>query len=70
MKNKLYKLTTKGFGDYWVVAKHPTQAEEKLYKFFDDADIKMASDRNVVNIKLIAIEHDDIRFITGYNLLT
>jgi len=50
---KLYKLST-GLGDYWVIAKDPTSAENKLMKILDDEDYGFASGRTVTVLTLIA----------------
>lgn len=65
---KLYKIEN-GFGDYWVVAEHPTQAEEKLLKYLNDADYGFSEKRQPKTITLIAESTNDIRFITGKNFL-
>jgi hypothetical protein len=51
---KLYLLTTKGLGDFYVIAENPTQAEENLIKIFDDQDYGFSKDRVVTNISFIA----------------
>jgi len=51
---KLYLLTTRGLGDFYVIAENPTQAEENLIKIFDDQDYGFSKDRVVTNISFIA----------------
>ena len=67
--NKLYKITN-GIGDYWVIAKHPTEAEEKLLKLLNEADYGFDDNRKAKNISIVADEAGDTRFISGKYLLT
>jgi hypothetical protein len=66
---KLYKVTN-GIGDWWIVAKHPTEAEEKITNHVNKADYGFRKDRQVTNIELIATEAEDERFITNHFLMT
>ena len=43
-KSKLYKLVN-GIGIYWVIAKDPTEAENKLISILNDADYGLNSKR-------------------------
>jgi hypothetical protein len=54
-KSKLYKLIN-GIGIYWVIAKDPTDAENKLMDLLDKADYGFSKDRVVKEIHLIADE--------------
>jgi len=56
---KLYQLTN-GIGTYWVVAEHPTEAQEKLESNLNKADYGFGKDRVTKTITLIAenIEFD------------
>jgi hypothetical protein len=54
-KSKLYKLVN-GIGIYWVIAKDPTDAENKLMGLLDKADYGFSKDRVVKEIHLIADE--------------
>ncbi len=65
---KLYKLQT-GNGEYFVVANHPTEAEEKLSVYFNEADYGYNSNRKVTDIALLAESTNDVKFITGKNLV-
>ncbi len=67
--NKLYKLTNR-LGEYFIIAKHPTEAEEKLMEHLDGLDYGITEKRKVTNIELIASEASDLRFVTGHFLLT
>lgn len=50
---KLYLLTTKGLGDFHVIATDPTQAEDFLLKVLNDQDYGFYDDRRIINIKLV-----------------
>lgn len=50
----LYPLTTAGLGDYYVLAKDPTEAQNALRKILDDQDYGISDKREVVLIKLIS----------------
>lgn len=52
MKN-LYLLTTKGLGQFHVIANDPTQAQESLLKILDEQDYGFKSERQVTNIEWI-----------------
>ena len=67
--NKLYKISN-GIGDYWVIANHPTEAEEKVEKLLNDADYGFTDQRKTKNISIVAQEAGDTRFISGKYLLT
>ena len=54
-KSKLYKLVN-GIGIYWVIAKDPTEAENKLMSILNDADYGLSSKRVVTEIHFIANE--------------
>ena len=54
-KSKLYKLVN-GIGIYWVIAKDPTDAENKLTALLDKADYGFSKNRVVKEIHLIAEE--------------
>lgn len=54
-KSKLYRLVN-GIGDYWVIAKDPTEAEDKLMLALNAADYGFTKDRVVKEIHLIADE--------------
>lgn len=52
MKN-LYLLTTKGLGDFYVLASDPTKAQESLIKVLDYGKYGFDEDRFVTNIQWI-----------------
>lgn len=52
-ENKLYKIEN-GIGTYWVVARHPTQAEEKLKIILDKNDYGFTDSRKAKTITVIA----------------
>ena len=64
----LYRLKNK-LGDYWVVAEHPTQAQEKLLKLLNKNDYGITSHRIVVSIDLIAEGIENEEFITGKHFI-
>jgi hypothetical protein len=73
---KLYKLSTAGLGDFWVIEEDPTKAEESLKKILDSGDgYGFSSKRTVTGWVLFsaAIERDDRPtmpyFITDENRL-
>lgn len=73
MKRKLYKLTNK-LGDYYIIAEHPTEAQDKLETCLKQADYSFDSHRKVYNIELIAEEvipalNQKYFFSDGNNLL-
>lgn len=49
----LYRLIC-GLGTYFVIAEHPTQAQEKLEKILNDNDYGFDKDRVVTEIKSVA----------------
>jgi hypothetical protein len=51
----LYYVKTRKYSHY-VLAEHPTQAQEKLEELLRIADHGFYDDRKVIEIKLIAIE--------------
>lgn len=53
---KLYKLSTKGFEDYYLIATNSTEAENKLIELLDKTDYGFSDDRIVKNIELITEE--------------
>jgi len=59
---RLYKLSTNGLGDFYVVAPHPTEAEEKLTQLLESTDYGFSKDRVIVNIELITKE-----IVIGFN---
>lgn len=52
MKN-LYILTTKGLGDFFVLANNPTEAQESLLEVLGAGKYGFSDDRIVINIKWI-----------------
>jgi len=55
---KLYLLTTRGLGDFYLVSRNPNEAELKLKGLLDEADYGFSEKRKVENIKLLAEELD------------
>lgn len=53
---KLYRLQTKGLGDYWVIADNAHEADQKLTKLLDAADYGFSKERLVISTALIS-EH-------------
>ena len=49
----LYKIEN-GIGTYWVIAAHPTEAEQKLKKILNDADYGFYDKREMKSIHLVA----------------
>lgn len=66
---KLYRLTNE-IDVWYVIAEHPTEAEEKLVKHLNEADYGFTDKRKVSRIELLATEHTDIRFMSTDRLLT
>lgn len=66
---KLYTVKN-NIGTYWVIADHPTAAQDKVEKTLKEANYRGSDDRKMQVIALIAEGYDDIRFITGKFLLT
>lgn len=65
---KLYRLETGLInGDYWVLAKDPTEAENKLIAYLKDYGF--ADKRKVTAIIPVAEATDDLRYITNKNLV-
>ena len=56
MRKKLYLVSTKTLGDYYVVAESPNEAQDRLKKLIDKADYGFSDSRKIVNIKLLADE--------------
>lgn len=50
----LYLVSTKGLGQFHVIANDPTEAQNSLVKIFDDQDYGFKTDRQVTNIEWIA----------------
>lgn len=54
---KLYKVEIRTIGKCkfsYVVAEHPTEAYEKVRKYLDENDLCFKSQRELLNIELIA----------------
>lgn len=60
---KLFKIEN-GIGTYWVIAEHPTQAEEKLKAILDANDYGFSDKRKAVTITVIA-EVVETNYLTG-----
>lgn len=56
MKKKLYLVSTKTLGDYYVVAENPNEAQDRLKTLLDKADYGFSDSRKIINIKLLADE--------------
>lgn len=52
----LYKLTTAGCGEFWVIATDPTAAQEKLTTMLNNEDYGNSRERPVTQIEVLAIE--------------
>jgi hypothetical protein len=65
---KLYKVTN-GTADWWVIADHPTEAEQKVKIHVNNTDYGFSKDRVVKSIEVIATKADDMSFVTGHFLL-
>jgi hypothetical protein len=61
---KLYRIDNE-IGSYYVIAEHPTHAEQKLQTILDRADYGYTKQRVMKSITLIAESIDDERFISG-----
>lgn len=59
----LYRIDN-GLGSYFVIAEHPTEAQNKLKKILDDNDYGFSSKREVISITPLATEIDN-EFLTG-----
>lgn len=59
----LYRLETQ-LGSYYVIAGHPTEAENKLTKILNAGDYGVIKQRTVTSIHLIATAITDPRFLT------
>jgi len=55
-ENKLYKLTTVGLGDFYVIATTTLQAEETLIDMLNIADYGFPKQRKIRVIEFIANE--------------
>lgn len=53
---KLFKLTTKGVGDFYVIAVDSTTAENKLLEILNTEKYGYSLDRYVTNISIITEE--------------
>jgi hypothetical protein len=53
---KLYLLSTKGLGDYYVIAQSTDAAETELIRLLNLAEYGFSGNREVNNIKLISKE--------------
>ena len=49
----LYLVTTSGLGSFYVVANHPTEAQEKLSTKFSKINYGFQSDRKVLKIEFV-----------------
>lgn len=65
---KLYLLTT-GVADYYVLANDPSTAETRLINMLNVAEYGYTRERKVTNIQVLAEAIEDVRFLTGKNLL-
>lgn len=66
----LYKLSTVGIGDFYVISKDPTSAQKELDRtlarvHFDD---KLPEDKGIINIRKISTEISDQQ--TGEPVIT
>lgn len=61
---KLYRLEN-SFGSYYVIAEHPTKAEDKLKEYLDKADYGYYDGRKVIKMEVMAESATDMRFITN-----
>lgn len=66
---ELYLLTTKGNGDFYLVAESPNIAVNVLTELLDKADYGYKSDRRIENIKILASEFKDAFNIPKENLI-
>lgn len=62
INKKLYMVTTKKVGNFYIVADHPTEAVNKLKKFFVDVNYGHIEDREIEVIKYLAETCEDNRF--------
>lgn len=53
---KLYLLETQGLNSFYVVAKDPTEAENRLKKLLEEGDFGFTSRRLVTSINLLSEE--------------
>ena len=66
--NKLYKVTNE-IGEWWVVATHPTEAEEKLVDLLNTVGCADYSQRIPTKIELIATQYIDKTFLVNHRLV-
>lgn len=52
--NNLYLLTTKGLGDFHIIANDPTEAQNALIKILQEQDYGLSEHRHVMNIQWLA----------------
>lgn len=65
---KLYTVTNK-LGTWWVIADHPSEAENKVLEFLSNADYGFHDERKATTIQLIAEGATDYKFISGKFLI-
>jgi len=65
---KLYRIEN-GLGSYFVIAEHPTEAQNKLKEVLDKNDYGFSNKREVISITPLATEIDN-EFLTGKFLIT
>lgn len=65
---KLYKLEN-GLGVYWTIAKDPTEAQNKVESYLNNADYGFSEKRKVFQIAVMAEAADDLAFITNKMLV-
>ena len=66
---ELYLLTTKGNGDFYLIAESPNTAVNVLTELLDKRGYGYKSDRIIVNIKILASEFKDAFNIPKENRL-
>jgi hypothetical protein len=64
---KLYKIEN-GIGTYWVIAEHPTEAEEKLQSILDKNNYGFSANRKALSITIVA-EAIENNYLTGKYLV-
>lgn len=69
----LYLLTTRGLGEFYMVANDPTEAEGRLQELLARADYGIRDKRQVINIQWLATEIGTFRekpfFSSGNKLI-
>ena len=55
----LYKITTKTYDEFYVIANDPSEAYNKLLKNLEKSDLYFSCDRKLKHIALIAENRDD-----------